>query len=343
VNQQIPHIRIATSEDIEALCQIGAKTFVETYGDQNTPENLRKYLEEKFNEEQILDEIKTPKTIFLLVELENQTIGYAKMRLNLLENPDPKALEIERIYIEKAFHGQKFGAILMQKCMDVALENGYQWLWLGVWEHNPKALSFYKKWGFEQYGEHIFQLGDDAQTDYLMKKNLTMIDDYRIEKCEETDFDDIYEIINDASIAYKGIIPADRWHEPYMSREELKHQIEDHIEFWGFREAGQLLGVMGIQHKEDVTLIRHAYVRTVCRSKGIGGKLLAHLCNTTNLPVLIGTWADATWAIEFYKKYNFRLLETEEKNRVLLEYWTIPTRQVETSVVLASPTWLSKS
>jgi GNAT superfamily N-acetyltransferase len=342
VKQEIPHIRIATSEDVEVLCQIGEKTFVETYGEQNTPENLQQYLDEKFNKEQILDEINTPNTIFLLVELNNRAIGYAKMRLNLAENSDPKALEIERIYIEKERHGLKLGAALMQKCIDVALEKGYQSLWLGVWEHNPKAIEFYQKWGFEVYGEHIFQLGNDAQTDYLLKKNLIMKDDFMITKCEETDFEDIYEIINDASIAYKGIIPADRWHEPYMTREELKNQIEDNIEFWGFREDDKLLGVMGIQHKEDVTLIRHAYVRTICRKKGIGGKLLAHLCNTTNLPVLIGTWADATWAIKFYQKHDFRLLETEEKNKLLLKYWTIPARQVETSVVLASPTWINE-
>jgi diamine N-acetyltransferase len=158
-------IRIATESDIEQLCKIGKRTFVETYGEQNTPENLQNYLEEKFNEKQISDEILTDETIFLLVELNNETIGYAKMRVNLAENPDPKSLEIERIYIEKAFHGQKLGATLMQECINVSREKGYQSLWLGVWEYNPKAINFYKKWGFEIYGTHIFQLGDDAQTD----------------------------------------------------------------------------------------------------------------------------------------------------------------------------------
>lgn len=170
----IPHIRIATLQDVEALCQIGAKTFVETYGEQNTPENLQNYLEEKFNKKQISDELQTDETVFLLVELKNETIGYAKMRINLAENSDPKSLEIERIYIEKAFHGQKFGAILMQKCIDVSRDKGYQSLWLGVWEYNPKAIAFYNKWGFEIFGTHIFQLGDDAQTDYLMKKELSV-------------------------------------------------------------------------------------------------------------------------------------------------------------------------
>jgi diamine N-acetyltransferase len=169
------NIRIATIEDINQLCEIGKVTFVETYGEQNTPENLNNYLQEKFNKKQISDEIQTPKTIFLLVELENDPIGYAKMRFNLEENADEKALEIERIYISKQYHGQKYGAMLMQKCIDVAIENKYESIWLGVWEHNPKAINFYQKWGFEVFGEHIFQLGDDAQTDFLMKKTFTQL------------------------------------------------------------------------------------------------------------------------------------------------------------------------
>ena len=169
------NIRIATIKDVDQLCKIGKTTFVETYGEQNTPENLQDYLKEKFNKEQILDEIHTPKTIFLLVELENEVIGYAKMRLNLVENPDVKSLEIERIYIIKDYHGQKYGAMLMQICIDVAIKNDYESLWLGVWEHNPKAINFYQKWGFETFGKHIFQLGDDAQTDFLMKKTFAQL------------------------------------------------------------------------------------------------------------------------------------------------------------------------
>jgi ribosomal protein S18 acetylase RimI-like enzyme len=167
------NIKIATIEDINSLCEIGAMTFVETYGEQNTPENLQNYLQEKFSKEQISGEMKTPKTIFLLVELADETIGYAKMRDNLVENPDTTSLEIERIYISKNHHGKKYGAALMQKCIDVAIENSYKSIWLGVWEHNPKAYNFYQKWGFEVFGEHIFQLGDDAQTDFLMKKTFT--------------------------------------------------------------------------------------------------------------------------------------------------------------------------
>jgi N-acetylglutamate synthase-like GNAT family acetyltransferase len=160
-----------------------------------------------------------------------------------------------------------------------------------------------------------------------------------ISKCEQKDFNDIHEIINDAASAYRGIIPPDRWHEPYMPEEELKNQIADGVEFWSYTDDNEIIGVMGIQYKEDVTLIRHAYVRTTKRNKGIGGKLLKHLYEISATPVLIGTWADATWAIEFYQKHGFRLVSEEEKNNLLRKYWTIPARQIETSVVLASTSW----
>lgn len=163
-----------------------------------------------------------------------------------------------------------------------------------------------------------------------------------ISTAERTDFNEIYEIINDAAIAYKGIIPEDRWHDPYMSPEELKKQIDDGVQFWVYKEHDKILGVMGIQYKEDVTLIRHAYVRTTERNKGIGSILLKHLTEVVEIPVLIGTWADAKWAIDFYKKHGFRLLPLKEKNQLLSKYWTIPPRQIETSVVLASADWVSK-
>ena len=145
----------------------------------------------------------------------------------------------------------------------------------------------------------------------------------------------MFSIINDAAQAYKGIIPADRWHEPYMSMAELKAQIADGIVFSGCESEGKLLGVMGIQDKGDVTLIRHAYVSTRERRKGIGEKLLKHLEATTRKPVLIGTWADATWAIRFYEKNGFRVQSRAETDRLLRKYWSIPERQIETSVVLA--------
>ena len=155
-----------------------------------------------------------------------------------------------------------------------------------------------------------------------------------IRLCSPEDFEDIYTIINDASQAYKGIIPEDRWHEPYMPKDELEHQIMDGVVFWGYEEENKLIGVMGIQHKDDVALIRHAYVRTSDKNKGIGGKLLTHLCLLTNKKILVGTWTSAVWAIDFYKKYLFDLVTYEEKERLLRKYWSIPERQVEESVVL---------
>jgi GNAT superfamily N-acetyltransferase len=160
-----------------------------------------------------------------------------------------------------------------------------------------------------------------------------------IRKCDDTDFETIYEIINDGAEAYKGVIPPDRLKEPYMDREELRHEIDAGVEFWGYEEAGELLGVMGIQHVLDVTLIRHSYVRTARQNKGIGGKLLLHLRTMTSRPILIGTWADASWAIRFYEKHGFRVVTVEEKNRLLKKYWSIPDRQIETSVVLAEENW----
>jgi GNAT superfamily N-acetyltransferase len=161
--------------------------------------------------------------------------------------------------------------------------------------------------------------------------------------CTPNDFNDIHAIINDAASAYRGIIPADRWHEPYMSMEELKKQIDEGVCFWSYQEHGHLLGVMGIQDKIEVTLIRHAYVRSSERQKGIGGKLLAHLLATTVSPVLIGTWADAAWAIDFYRKHGFRVLPDKTKNTLLRRYWSIPERQAEVSVVLADDRWKERT
>jgi GNAT superfamily N-acetyltransferase len=154
--------------------------------------------------------------------------------------------------------------------------------------------------------------------------------------CTDIDFDAIYEIINDAAQAYKGRIPADRWHEPYMSREHLRHEMDAGVVFWGYEENGALLGVMGIQDVQDVTLIRHAYVRTSSQGKGIGGKLLSHLLTLTERPVLVGTWAAASWAIRFYERHGFRLVTWEEKEMLLRKYWNIPERQTQTSVVLTA-------
>lgn len=160
-----------------------------------------------------------------------------------------------------------------------------------------------------------------------------------IRLCREDEFDSILAIVNDAAQAYEGVIPADCWKEPYMPAGELRQEMDDGIVFWGFEEAGTLIGVMGIQPVGDATLIRHAYVRTAIRNKGVGSALLAHLQGQTSQPVLIGTWAAATWAVRFYEKHGFRLVSPAEKDRLLKKYWSIPDRQIETSVVLADAKW----
>jgi N-acetylglutamate synthase-like GNAT family acetyltransferase len=156
-----------------------------------------------------------------------------------------------------------------------------------------------------------------------------------IRPCTENDFEEILTIINDAAMAYIGFIPDDCWHEPYMSRDYLRHELNDGVSFWGLEEEGRLIGVMGIQDRGEVTLIRHAYVRTASRNKGIGSQLLNNLQNMADKTILIGTWAAAVWAISFYEKNGYRLVSTEEKNRLLKKYWKIPARQIETSVVLS--------
>jgi len=165
----------------------------------------------------------------------------------------------------------------------------------------------------------------------------------RIRRCVPADEPLMADIVCDAAVAYKGVIPADRWHEPYMPLSELRAEIAAGVEFWGAEVDGVLVGVMGIQDVPnddpagigDVTLVRHAYVRTALRGQGIGGKLLAHLMGLARRPVLMGAWTDAIWAISFYRKHGFTLTTRPETNRLLRAYWDIPERQVETSAVLA--------
>ena len=158
--------------------------------------------------------------------------------------------------------------------------------------------------------------------------------------CDNRDFEQILSIINDGAQAYKGMIPADCWTEPYMSGKALEHEINEGVVFWCVEEASTLVGVMGLQEVQDVTLIRHAYVRTNHQRKGIGRRLLSHLQELTNNPILIGTWADAIWAIRFYERHGFQMVDAQEKNRLLGRYWNVPERQVETSVVLVDAKWL---
>jgi GNAT superfamily N-acetyltransferase len=150
-----------------------------------------------------------------------------------------------------------------------------------------------------------------------------------------SEFDSMLNVVNEAAQAYKGVIPEDRWKEPYMPAEELRKEIESRVEFYGWKEDNVLVAVMGIQLVNDVTLIRHAYVLTDHQRRGIGENLLKHLMSLARTSeVLVGTWEAAYWAIRFYEKHGFRLVSKEEKDRLLRKYWNIPERQIETSVVL---------
>jgi GNAT superfamily N-acetyltransferase len=157
-----------------------------------------------------------------------------------------------------------------------------------------------------------------------------------IRRCADADLPAIEAVINEAAQAYRGVIPDDCWHEPYMTGSALSTEIEAGVNFWGWDESGALIGIMGLQHVRDVTLIRHAYVRTAHQGRGIGGALLGFLADRSTGPLLVGTWAAAEWAIRFYERHGFRLVSPAEKNRLVATYWSIPLRQKETSVVLAS-------
>ena len=164
-----------------------------------------------------------------------------------------------------------------------------------------------------------------------------------IREYAETDFPTILAIVNAAARAYHGVIPADRWHEPYMSAEELEREIAAGVAFWVAEEDGRTWGVMGIQDKGDVALVRHAYVDPSLQRSGVGTKLLRHVESLVDKPILIGTWATASWAIEFYRRNGFDVVSENEKDRLLKRYWSIPARQIATSVVLANQRWTKSS
>lgn len=161
-----------------------------------------------------------------------------------------------------------------------------------------------------------------------------------IRQGEETDLPQIFAVVNDAAQAYRGVIPADRWHEPYMPKDELDREIAHGVRFWVAEDDARLLGVMGIQDKGAVALVRHAYVAPTAQKKGVGTKLLQHVEALVHKPILIGTWAAASWAIEFYRRNGFNVVSNREKERLLRTYWSIPERQIETSVVLADRRWM---
>jgi GNAT superfamily N-acetyltransferase len=156
-----------------------------------------------------------------------------------------------------------------------------------------------------------------------------------IRRCRDDELAAIGAIVNAAAVAYRGVIPEDRWHEPYMGPAELDAEIAAGVEFWGYEDGGQLIGVMGIQPVKDVTLIRHAYVSPATQGRGIGGALLAALDARGTGQMLVGTWAAATWAIRFYERNGF--VAVDDPATLLRRYWSIPERQIETSVVLAKP------
>jgi GNAT superfamily N-acetyltransferase len=153
--------------------------------------------------------------------------------------------------------------------------------------------------------------------------------------CTPADTDQILDVINDGAQAYRGVIPDDCWHDPYMALSDLQRELDAGVRFWCVEDAGRIDAVMGIQDVLDVALVRHAYTRTAGQGKGVGSRLLAHLRQATDRRILIGTWAAASWAIRFYEGRGFALVTPAEKERLLKRYWTVSDRQIAESVVLA--------
>jgi GNAT superfamily N-acetyltransferase len=158
-----------------------------------------------------------------------------------------------------------------------------------------------------------------------------------VRPCRDEDLTTILAIVNAAAEAYRGVIPPDRWHEPYMSSAELRRDIDAGVAFWGGEIDGELVGVMGIQPVQDVDLVRHAYVVPDRQRHGVGAVLIDHLRHQTTRRMLVGTWATANWAVDFYRRHGFELVAPERTPALLKTYWSIPERQIETSVVLANP------
>jgi len=166
---------------------------------------------------------------------------------------------------------------------------------------------------------------------------LTHVSYAAVRRCVPEERERILEIVNAAAEAYRGVIPEDCWHEPYMPASQLDREIAAGVSFFGYDVDGSLIGVMGIQPLDDVDLIRHAYVWPDSQGGGVGGELLRTLRRVSTKPMLVGTWAAADWAIRFYRRRAFELVGDERTASLLRRYWTIPDRQIETSVVLANP------
>ena len=173
-NQEIVIVRPASHKDILLLAELGAATFRLTFAQDNTPEDMEAYLTQNFTEEKLEQEVSGPLAVFLIAELSGKPLGYAKLNMG---DPDacvtgPKPAELVRLYVVPESIGQGIGARLMKEAITTATNRGFETLWLGVWEHNLRAIGFYRKWGFEEVGSHIFQLGSDAQTDLILQKSL---------------------------------------------------------------------------------------------------------------------------------------------------------------------------
>lgn len=164
-----------TLDDIDQLQKIGRQTFHETFSEYNSEENMQTYLDEKFSKEKLTEELTNKNSEFYFAVLNDNAIGYLKINFgeSQTELQDEKSLEIERIYVSKEFHGKKVGQLLYEKAIQIAQEKNADYVWLGVWEENHRALSFYKKNGFVEFDKHIFRLGNDEQTDIMMKLKLT--------------------------------------------------------------------------------------------------------------------------------------------------------------------------
>ncbi len=177
----IPSVRLATPADVRLLAELGSRTFEETFAADNTAEDMSDYLADAFSEQQLATELADQLTTFLIAEIDHAAVGYAMLHAGAPPHRagGEKPIELVRLYVAGAWHGRKVGATLMQACIDLAQQRGHRTLWLGVWERNARARAFYHKWKFEEFGEHIFQLGQDHQNDLLLARAIAPVDEAR--------------------------------------------------------------------------------------------------------------------------------------------------------------------
>lgn len=167
-------VKKATGKDVPVLVQLARKTFEESFSEDNTPSNMTAYLNDAFSPEKVAQEIEETDSQYFLAWEGNNPVGYARVRLSneVKDDLQESALELQRIYVDGAHQGKRIGVALIDACLNYARQHNFHWIWLGVWEKNFKAQKFYENWGFEKFGEHVFQMGDDPQTDWLMKKRI---------------------------------------------------------------------------------------------------------------------------------------------------------------------------